>query len=182
MVCADLRLVLAPWCRDTADQTGPLRVDTEGSSYDTILSVYRGSCGALAFVGCDDDEAGTLQSAVSFDAVAGETYFFLVTGYNGIGGTLRLQLGAAPPTRTPTSTRTATRTPTRTRTPTATPRSVALLGTTTYRDSGNPIAGAIVRLTDRVTQQSLATTDALGAFAVIGSWRWTPTRSVIFPI
>ncbi len=64
--------------------------NTFGSTYDTVLSVYTGSRGALAMVpnACNDDYNG-LQSQVQFSAVAGTTYYFLIgfcCGYGGYGG------------------------------------------------------------------------------------------------
>lgn len=81
------------WYRFTAPSSGTLTANTFGSTYDTILSVYTGSCGAFTPLagGCNDD-SGSLQSRVSFQAVAGTTYYFLVTAYVGNGGTLNFSL------------------------------------------------------------------------------------------
>lgn len=64
-----------------------LAADTIGSTYDTTLSVHTGSRGDLAQRACNDDYYG-LQSFVSFDAVAGETYYFMVTDLGWGGGDL----------------------------------------------------------------------------------------------
>jgi hypothetical protein len=48
-------------------------------AYDTTLSVYSGTRGALTQIACNDDSNNTLQSRVRFDAVAGTTYFFAVS-------------------------------------------------------------------------------------------------------
>jgi len=80
------------WYRFTAPTTGTLTVNTFGSSYDTILAVYRGSCGALTATGICNDDSGSAQSRVSFQATAGTTYTFLVTSYANVGGTLRFSL------------------------------------------------------------------------------------------
>ena len=81
------------WYRFRAPTTGVLTATTFGSSYDTILSVYTGSCGAFAPIsgGCNDDSGG-LQSRVSFAATAGVTYYFLPTAYTSNGGTLKFNL------------------------------------------------------------------------------------------
>ncbi|MGH3054307.1 MAG: PPC domain-containing protein, partial [Gaiellaceae bacterium] len=81
------------WYRFTAPSSGTLTADTFGSTYDTILSVYTGSCGAFTPLtnGCNDD-SGSVQSRVSFPATAGSTYYFLVTAYAGNGGTLHFDL------------------------------------------------------------------------------------------
>jgi hypothetical protein len=80
--------------------TTDLRVDanTLGSDYDTTLSVYTGTPGALTQIACNDDAAGSLQSRVLFDATAGETYFFMVGSFgSGPGGNLTFNLDVAPP-------------------------------------------------------------------------------------
>lgn len=56
-----------------------LEANTFGSNYDTTLSVYTGTRGALTQIACNDDSNNTLQSRVRFDAVAGTTYFFMVS-------------------------------------------------------------------------------------------------------
>jgi hypothetical protein len=127
------------WYRFTAPSSGPLTVNTLGSTYDTILAAYTGSCGAFSAVngGCNDDVNGTSQSQVSFTATAGTTYYFMVTSYNSASGTVHVQLTfqgsgntatprpptatptPAPPTATPTAAP-PTATFTQTRPPTAT--------------------------------------------------------------
>jgi hypothetical protein len=80
--------------------TSDLRVEanTFGSDYDTTLSAYTGTRGALNQVACNDDAAGTLQSRVRFDAAAGETYFLMVGSFgSGPGGNLTFNLDVAPP-------------------------------------------------------------------------------------
>ena len=111
------------WYRFTPSTSGTLTVNTFGSSYDTILAAFTGSCGALTPVAgaCNDDASG-VQSRISFAASAGTTYSFLVTSYGTSGGNLVFQLslqsGGGPPTATPTFTaRGATPTLTRTAAP-----------------------------------------------------------------
>ena len=79
------------WYRFTAASNGTLAAQTYGSNYDTILAAYVGSCSALSPVACNDDSVGA-QSRVAFQAVAGSTYYFLVTAYRNDGGTLVFQL------------------------------------------------------------------------------------------
>src|SRR5439155_11927 len=73
-------------------------VDTVGSSFDTLLAVYRGtSVSALTAVASNDDIAsGNLQSRVTFTPVAGTTYRIAVDGYNGASGTIVLTLSQIP--------------------------------------------------------------------------------------
>jgi hypothetical protein len=77
----------------------PLAVTTVGSDYDTTLSVYTGTPGALTQLVCNDD-FGSLQSQVAFQAVAGTTYYIMVGSYgSGPGGSLFFQAveGGPPP-------------------------------------------------------------------------------------
>ena len=80
--------------------TADLRVEanTLGSDYDTTLSAYTGTRGALTQIACNDDAAGSLQSRVRFDAAAGQTYFFMVGSFaSGPGGNLTFNVDVAPP-------------------------------------------------------------------------------------
>jgi hypothetical protein len=63
-----------------APQAGTWVFDTIGSTYDTVLSILRGTCsgGALA---CDDDSGGNLSSLVSFRLGAGEGVVLVVDGW-----------------------------------------------------------------------------------------------------
>src|SRR5262249_47428152 len=71
-------------------------VDTVGSDYDTVLSVYTGSCGNLTRLACSDDFGSTIaesnRSVLTFAARAGTTYLIEVSG-KGTGGNLKLRLG-----------------------------------------------------------------------------------------
>lgn len=84
------------WYRFTAAGAGTITADTLGSSYDTVLSVYTGACATFTPVGCNDDAPAAVQSKISFAANGGTTYFFLVTAYNGDGGSLAFHLSTAP--------------------------------------------------------------------------------------
>jgi hypothetical protein len=70
-------------------------LSTQGSNFDTLLGVYTGSSvGALSLVVSNDDSqiGRTYTSLVSFNAVAGTTYRFVVDGYNGAQGNVVLNL------------------------------------------------------------------------------------------
>ena len=84
------------WYRYTAAAPGTLTADTFGSSYDTILAAYTGSCASLSETACNDDAPLTSQSRVSFAVAAGTTYSFLVSAYNNNGGNLIFHLTFAP--------------------------------------------------------------------------------------
>ena len=68
---------------------GPVTVDTAGSDYDTVMAVYTAD-GAGGFTpvpgACLDDVplepiGRTLQAAITWDAVAGTTYYIQIGGY-----------------------------------------------------------------------------------------------------
>ncbi|MCI0585977.1 MAG: hypothetical protein L0323_03940 [Planctomycetes bacterium] len=60
------------------------------TSYDTVLSVYGGSCGSVSLLGCNDDSSCGLPSTVTVPTVAGTTYFLRVGGTAGATGSYRL--------------------------------------------------------------------------------------------
>jgi Trypsin len=84
------------WWTWTAPVTGTTYVSTSGSNYDTTLGIYQGTTvSSLSFVAANDDEnlfAGIYTSRLSFQAVAGQTYQFLVDGYQGDSGSIKLTL------------------------------------------------------------------------------------------
>lgn len=71
-------------------------VDTLGSDYDTVVSVYTGDCGALAPLTCSDDfgnpQSVASRSLLTFSARAGQRYLIEASG-KGRGGSLALRLG-----------------------------------------------------------------------------------------
>ncbi len=124
------------WYRFTAPSNGVLTVATLDSSYDTVLSAFSGTRGALTRLACNDDYAG-LQSLILMNVSAGATYYIEVAGYpsssgSGLkaavpavqasgavagmaGGNLVLRaefIAIVPPTATPTATPSPTPTPT----------------------------------------------------------------------
>jgi hypothetical protein len=76
------------WYSYTADFTGLLDLSTFGSNYDTLLAVYTGATPSVATeAGCSDDFAGSLYSKLTLPVVSGQTYRFLISGFNaGTGG------------------------------------------------------------------------------------------------
>lgn len=74
------------WYSYVAVAPYPVTIETCGTtSYDSMLQVFSGSCGALTPIACNDDTCG-LQSRVSFTPNIGETYFVRVGGYNASSG------------------------------------------------------------------------------------------------
>jgi hypothetical protein len=93
------------WIEWIAPSDGMCTIDTFGSSFDTVLAVYRGTAvSSLTLVTSNDDANDTtLQSMVTFVATAGTAYVITIDGYSaGQGGAfaLRLSLPNAAPTIT----------------------------------------------------------------------------------
>lgn len=88
------------WWSWTAPHSGSYTLSTAGSSFDTLLGVYRGSAlDTLTAVAANDNAPGTLSSRVRFEAAAGETYHLAVDGSGEAVGNIVLALTANPPTR-----------------------------------------------------------------------------------
>ena len=80
------------WWRWTATRSGPVRITTQGSSFDTVLAIYTGaSVGALTAVTYNDDTAGR-ESDVQFFASAGTDYAIAVSGYSAGTGSIALAM------------------------------------------------------------------------------------------
>ena len=76
------------WWKWTAVGNGRLQVNTKGSSFDTVLAVYKGSSlTALTPVTSNDNVATSVNfSQVDFTTTRGTTYYFAVDGKNGASG------------------------------------------------------------------------------------------------
>ena len=69
------------WFKFTATESARLTANTIGSNYDTELWLLTGSRRHLTILDCNDDLAGgghPSRSSLTFDAVAGQTYYFMV--------------------------------------------------------------------------------------------------------
>ena len=87
------------WWKWTASSAGWVEVSTQGSSFDTLLTVYSGTAmSALTRIGANDDDPvlpGDLEtSRVRFQTAAGTTYNFAVCGFAGKSGSVSLSLAA----------------------------------------------------------------------------------------
>jgi len=73
------------WFLYTASCSGDVTVSLAGSSFDTMLAVYEGDDCDLAskdLIECNDDApGGGYQSAITFDAIAGDEYLIEIGGY-----------------------------------------------------------------------------------------------------
>lgn len=71
--------------RFTAPRTGFYRFSTEGSAFDTILSVRRGSCAGREITCNDDAVDGVTHSALTLELEECETVTLVVDGYDATG-------------------------------------------------------------------------------------------------
>ena len=86
--------VSSVWYVWQAPSAGTTVLDTCGSGFDTTLGVYTGSSvDALTTVAANDDDPLAIcghKSRVTFDAAAGQTYYFSVDGYGSNEGAITL--------------------------------------------------------------------------------------------
>jgi photosystem II stability/assembly factor-like uncharacterized protein len=88
------------WYRYTPTANVTAVVDTGGSSYDTVLSVWTGAAlGSLTAVACNDDGiAPAGASILSLNLTANTTYHFMITGFGADdGGTTEFNFVIPPP-------------------------------------------------------------------------------------
>jgi hypothetical protein len=91
------------WFVYTAPESGLLQVNTDGSSFNTMLGVYTGpgtSFSSLAEVGCGytTNHVTEGQPSVILPSVAkGTTFYILVDGYQGATGLVQLRIGLGQP-------------------------------------------------------------------------------------
>jgi hypothetical protein len=86
------------WFTWIANRSGSVQLNTFGSSYDTVLSVYLRSGGSPTTANpgelqaCNDDYGGLL-SRIQFSAIEGQLYYIHVRLYSGSAvGTLKINL------------------------------------------------------------------------------------------
>lgn len=104
----------------TAPVAGLYEFSTEGSSFDTVLSLRLGTCTG-AELACSDDVGPELaQSRLSVALAPGQTVVATIEGKGEAAGLFLLSVAASPFTPTVTATRTASRSPSATHTPTPT--------------------------------------------------------------
>jgi secreted trypsin-like serine protease len=80
VLCIGSRGDATVWYRFVAPSSGSLAVNTFNSAYDTVLAVFSGARGALTQLACNDDY-NALQSQVTLNVTAGETYHIEVAGF-----------------------------------------------------------------------------------------------------
>lgn len=91
LACAERREYPANvWYRFIAPADGVVVADTLGSTFDSILVAYRGSCGTLEEIACNDNAqiehfGAFTPSLLTTPVRGGETYSFVVHGYGNFG-------------------------------------------------------------------------------------------------
>jgi len=86
------------WWTWRAPLTGATTIDTIGSSFDTLLSIYTGNAlSNLVLVASDDQSGGNDTSKIVLNAVEGTDYQIVVDGFNGARGTVVLRITPARP-------------------------------------------------------------------------------------
>ncbi|MDB4401572.1 hypothetical protein N9247_00970, partial [bacterium] len=74
------------WYSYTAASTDNVAIDLCGSSYDTGLTLYSGTCAAPIEIICNDDFCG-LQSGATLSGVSvGDQFLIRIAGFNGATG------------------------------------------------------------------------------------------------
>ncbi len=82
------------WFRWTANADSKVQVSTANSTFDTVLAVYEGASLATLTQLASNDNAGGLQSLVTFSASTGQSYYIAVAGKAGAEGTIALSINA----------------------------------------------------------------------------------------
>src|SRR5437870_1117370 len=81
------------WYAFTPSQSGVVKINTVGSTYDTVAAIFTGnSLNFLTQVACNDDTAGLLTSAVQFPATSGTTYHIQIGSVDSVPGNLTLNM------------------------------------------------------------------------------------------
>jgi len=82
------------WYVYTATCTGTVTMDTEGSAQEnTVLSVWD-ACGGTE-IACDDDSGTELLSWLTFEAIAGRSYWVRLASFAWIGGDFDINVSCA---------------------------------------------------------------------------------------
>lgn len=83
------------WFLYQAPTNGTIHVNTDGSSFNTVLAVYTSTgftFGDLTSIACDKSSSGNGGDRVRFTATAGTVYYIAVDGVGGAGGTVQLNI------------------------------------------------------------------------------------------
>jgi len=91
-------VINSAWWSWRAPSTGTVTFDTQGSNFDTYLSLFTGNdLPNLTLVAADDDSGQGLSSLLTRSVTAGEIYQIAVDGYQSNTGGIALNITAPPP-------------------------------------------------------------------------------------
>ncbi|MBK9385642.1 MAG: PKD domain-containing protein [Planctomycetes bacterium] len=85
------------WFAYTVAATGLLSIDLCGSSYDTALEAFSGTCGALSSIACNDDFCGLKSGLAPFSVTTGQLVLFRVGGFFAGQGSFVINISEIPP-------------------------------------------------------------------------------------
>lgn len=92
--CAGITIGKDVWYRYDATTTENLILQTQGSSFDTVIAVWSGLPGVPQLVACNDNiGAGSNQSRLTLAVAAGKSYYIQVGGRSGAIGALHFDMG-----------------------------------------------------------------------------------------
>ncbi len=74
------------WYSFTPCGSGTITIDTFGTSYDTVLSMFTGTCTAANQVACNDNAIGTQARLLNVPVTTGTTYLIKVADFNTTAG------------------------------------------------------------------------------------------------
>ncbi|MEY2410561.1 MAG: hypothetical protein QOF48_3231, partial [Verrucomicrobiota bacterium] len=84
------------WITFVMEETGTLFINTEGSSYDTVIAMFQRNPTnflQLQMLACDNNSgADGHDSSLNVPVEAGKTNYLMVDGVNGLGGILKLNV------------------------------------------------------------------------------------------
>jgi hypothetical protein len=89
------------WFSFRAPASGTLTLNTCGSDFDTVIGIYTGTCDALTFFSCADDNGPACpgaQASCSFPITENTTFYIVVGGYDGASGHLQFTASVLGPT------------------------------------------------------------------------------------
>lgn len=84
--CGGAAAPIDVWYSYTSDFDGTLSVQTCGSSLDTRLAMWEGTCGSLSLTSCVDDSCGLSSELYAF-VTTGNTYYIQLGGFSQQVGT-----------------------------------------------------------------------------------------------
>ena len=90
----------AAWYRYTPPTVGRLWLSTSGSSFDTVLVLYQGTCTSLTEWVCGDDVGASQNATVASVVYPGQTYYIMAGGHQEAAGDLAISMSFDPETNT----------------------------------------------------------------------------------